>query len=116
MIHFSRFPAIAFPMLERTFGSAIQQSRMLIPCSSQQSITAFTSSVLWRSSHSPPRPISLTFSPVLPSSLYFIAKTSSFFFCQGLMTLLLYHLLPVNARLFLRLSSFTGHFTSSVPL
>ena len=51
-------------------GSDIQQSRMLIPQPSQQSMTAFTSSALCRSSHSAPSPISLTFRPVFPNSLY----------------------------------------------
>ncbi|CUP46781.1 Uncharacterised protein [Flavonifractor plautii] len=72
MIHRSRFPAMAAPMLERTLGSGIQQSRMLIPWASQQSMTALTSSALWRSSHSAPRPISLTISPVFPSARYLI--------------------------------------------
>ena len=76
MIHRSRFPAMAAPIFDRTLGSAIQQSRILIPWASQQSMTAFTSSALWRSSHSAPRPISLTFSPVFPSSLYRTAFSS----------------------------------------
>lgn len=66
MYHFSLCPASAFPMLVRTLGSDIQQSRILMPHSRQRSTTCFTSASLCRSSHSPPRPISLTRSPVLP--------------------------------------------------
>ena len=69
-------------MFERTFGSDIQQSRMLMPSAAQRSTTALTSSALWRSSHSPPRPISLTFSPVFPSILYRILIHCSLFFIE----------------------------------
>ena len=43
-----------------------------MPVASQWSIIAFTSCAVWRSSHSAPRPISLTDNPVFPSILYFI--------------------------------------------
>ena len=70
IIHLSRRPFRAAPILERTLGSDIQQSRILIPCVSQVSITSFISRESWRSSHSAPRPISLTSNPVFPSFLY----------------------------------------------
>ena len=68
MIQRSRVPANAAPRLLRTSGPAIQQSRMLMPASSQRSTTARTSAADFFSIHSAPKPISLTSSPVLPSS------------------------------------------------
>ena len=62
----------AVTLSERTFGFGIQMSRMLMPSSRQQSRTALTSSVEWRSSHSPPMPTSLTIRPVFPSLRIFI--------------------------------------------
>ena len=78
MIQRSRLPAMAAPRLERTFGSGIQQSSMLMPAASQRSTTALTSAALWRSSHSPPRPISLTDKPVFPNALYFMGSPPVF--------------------------------------
>ena len=68
MIQRSRSPAMAAPRLLRTSGSAIQQSRMLMPDAAHASATAFTSAAVFFSIHSAPKPISLTSRPVRPSS------------------------------------------------
>ena len=76
MIHWRRCPFIASPMRSRTPGLPIQQSNRLTPFSSQRRMIAVQVAWSWRSIHSVPNPITLTRSPVLPSSRYAIAGFS----------------------------------------
>ena len=65
-IHRSRLPAMASPMALRTAGSLIQQSMTLTPARAARSSSSLVSSAPGLASHSPPKPTSLTMSPVLP--------------------------------------------------